>query len=143
MTGIDYQRVFRALPGPAVLLSCDFTIVDVNDEFLDAVGRERADVVGRNAFAAFPTNIRASDDTGPDKLRASWETVVATGEIDKMDLIRYDIPVAGKPGEFEERYWSIVNSPVAGRGGQTELIIHRNTDATDTVRQVLKAQAMS
>ncbi len=143
MPDIDYQTVFRALPGPTALLSCDFTILDANDDYLASVGRERDELVGRNIFVAFPTNSREPGNTEADNLRASLESVVATGEMDRMELIRYDIEVAGKPGVFEERYWAVVNSPVMGPGGHPELVVHRAADATATVRQVIRAQAVS
>jgi PAS domain-containing protein len=143
MSDIDYQSVFRAFPGPTALLSCDFTILDANEDFLAAVGRERADVVGRNIFVAFPTNDRQPDKSGEDTLRASLETVVATAEIDKMELVRHDIEVPGKTGVFEERYWAVVNAPVCGPEGRARMIVHRAADATATVRSVLAAQAIS
>jgi len=143
MTDINYQAVFEALPGPTALLSCEFTIIDANDDYLAAVGRERGEIVGQNIFVAFPTNSRAPGDSGAENLRASLESVVATGEMDRMDLIRYDIEVPGQPGVFEERYWAVVNSPVMGPGGQPDVIVHRAADATATVRQVIQSQAVS
>ncbi|MGB6456548.1 MAG: PAS domain-containing protein [Streptosporangiaceae bacterium] len=144
MSDIDYQTVFRAFPGPTALLSCDFTILDANEEYLAAVGRDRVDVVGRNIFAAFPTNSSEPGNTDArNNLHASLESVVATAESDRMDLIRYDIEEPGQAGVFEERYWACVNAPVLGPDGTAQLIVHRAADATATVRQVLKAQAVS
>ena len=143
MSDLDYQTVFRAFPGPTALLSSDFTILDANDDYLAAVGRERADVVGRILFSAIPTNYNGPGSSGAENLRASLESVVATGEDDRMDLIRYDIELSGKPGVFEERYWAIHNAPVTGSDGQCDFIVHRAADATATVRQVMRAQAVS
>jgi PAS domain-containing protein len=143
MTAIDWQAVFRAFPGPTALLSCDFTIVDANEDYLAAVGRERAEIVGRNIFTAFPANNRDPANTGADNLRASLESVVATGESDKMELIRGDLEVPGKAGVFEERYWACVNAPVFGPNGEPQFILHRAADATATVQQVIRAQAVS
>jgi len=143
MTDINYQAVFEAFPGPTALLSCDFTILDANDDYLAAVGRERGQLIGQNLFVALPTNSRAPANSGADNLRASLESVVATGEKDRMELIRYDIEVPGKAGVFEERYWAVVNSPVMGPGGEPDVIVHRAADATATVRQVIQSQAVS
>jgi PAS domain-containing protein len=142
MSDIDYQAVFRIFPGPTALLSCDFTILDANEDYLEAVGRQPEEVLGHNIFAAFPTNSRDPDDIGPQNLRMSLESVVATGERDRMYLTRYDLEVPGRPGVFEERYWACVNTPVLGPGGRPQMIVHRIDDATATVRQVLKAQAV-
>ncbi len=143
MTDIDWQGVFRAFPGPTALLSSDFTIVDANEDYLAAVGRERTDIVGMNILTAFPANTRDPANTGADNLRVSLESVVATGESDKMELIRGDVEVPGKAGVFEERYWACVNAPVLGPGGQPQFILHRAADATATVQQVIRAQAVS
>jgi PAS domain-containing protein len=143
MADIDWQTVFRAFPGPAALLSCDFTIVDANDDYLAALGRERAEIVGRNILTAFPANDRDSANTGADNLRASLESVIATGESDKMELIRGDLEVPGTAGVFEERYWACVNAPVFGPSGEPQFILHRAADATATVQQVIRAQAVS
>lgn len=143
MTDIDWQTVFRAFPGPTALLSCDFTIIDANDDYLAAVSRERAEIVGLNIFTAFPANDRDPANTGAENLRASLESVVATGESDKMELIRGDLEVPGKSGVFEERYWACVNAPVLGPGGEAQFILHRAADATATVQQVIRAQAVS
>ncbi len=143
MTDIDWQGVFRAFPGPTALLSSDFTIVDANEDYLAAVGRERTDIVGMNILTAFPANTRDPANTGADNLRVSLESVVATGESDKMELIRGDVEVPGKAGVFEERYWACVNAPVLGPGGRARFILHRAADATATVQQVIRAQAVS
>jgi PAS domain-containing protein len=143
MTDIDYQTVFRAFPGATALLSCEFTILDANDEYLAAVGRESDAVLGQNIFSAFPKNLGDPADIGPQDLRASLESVIASRERDHMDLTRYDIEVPGRPGVFEERYWAVVNTPILDAAGEPQMIVHRVEDATATVRQVLAAQAVS
>lgn len=142
MADIDYEAVFRAFPAAITLLSPELEILDANEDFLAVVGRERDEVVGRNVFDAFPQNPRDPHEAGPRNLRASLETVLATGARDVMDLVRYDIEVHGRPGVFEERYWSIVNTPVLGPGGDVVLIENKAEEATAIVRQVLKAQPL-
>ena len=68
-------------------------------------------------------------------LRASLERVLAQRRPDAMAVQKYDIrrPEA-EGGGFEERYWSPVNSPVLGRGGEIAYIIHRVEDVTEFVR---------
>jgi PAS domain S-box-containing protein len=142
VVSIDYQAVFRESPAATTLLSTDLEIVDANDDFLAAVGRAREDVLGRDIFTAFPRNPREPEQTS-EYLRASLENVLATGERDTMQVTRYDIEVAAKPGVYEERYWAVVNTPVHAPNGQIELIENRVEDVTSTVREVQKAQAVS
>jgi PAS domain-containing protein len=144
MSDIDYQAVFRAIPGATALLSPDLVILDANEDFLAAVGRELPEIVGRNIFDAFPPNPRDPlNNLGPRKLRVSLEGVVHTGERDVMDLMRYDVELPGRPGMFEERYWAVINTPVLDHDGRVIMIENRAEEVTFTVQQVLKAQAVS
>jgi len=137
VTDPDYQAIFRALPNPTALFSRDVRYLDVSDSYVATVGRERPQLIGQDPFSLFPTELPHAAAAA----RASIESVLATGEVDKMDLIRYDIEVPGRPGVFEERYWMIVHVPVTGPDGRVHSFIHQATDATDTVRSLLKAQA--
>ncbi|WP_084965758.1 PAS domain-containing sensor histidine kinase [Thermoactinospora rubra] len=137
---VDYEAVFRAGPVLALVLTPDFVIVAVNDVCLKAIRRTRDDLVGRNLFAAFPLNPSTVDPgaQSANALRASLEQVVATGEPDVMPLQRYDVETPGKPGVFEERYWSSVNIPVFGPGGALRWILlssHEVTGFIQTMRR--------
>jgi signal transduction histidine kinase len=130
---IDYEVVFKALVAPLLLLTPDFVVVAANDSYLKVTGRCRADLLGRHFFTIFPGNPNAPNDPdvqGAEGLRASLERVVATGERDTMALQRYDIEASGRPGAFEERYWSTINMPVLSPDGEVKLIIHRTEEVT-------------
>ncbi|MGW0759035.1 ATP-binding protein [Streptomyces sp. NPDC002814] len=131
-TGPDFQRLFDATLSPLLVLSPDFTIVEVNRAYLAAT-RTGREIVGRPIFEVFPDNPDDPSADGVAKLRRSLETVVVTGRTDVMALQRYDIP-AGDEGAFAERYWSPVNTPVIGAEGQVTHIIHRVEDVTELVR---------
>ncbi|MFI0787743.1 PP2C family protein-serine/threonine phosphatase [Streptomyces lydicus] len=133
-TPIDYEAVFRVLPGGLLLLSPEFVIRDVNETLLHRAGRDRHQLIGRYLFDVFPANPAAPDASGTRNLLASLERVVATGERDTMALQRYDIEAPGRPGVFQERYWSPVNSPVLDADGRVRLIVHRVEDVTEIVR---------
>jgi serine phosphatase RsbU (regulator of sigma subunit) len=60
-----------------------------------------------------------------------------------MALQKYDIPIAGRPGEFEERWWSPINTPVLGPDGEVEWIIHRVEDVTPYLRAVASGGPLS
>jgi serine phosphatase RsbU (regulator of sigma subunit) len=50
-----------------------------------------------------------------------------------MAIQKYDIPVAGQPGIFEERWWSITNTPVLATDGTVEWIIQSVEDVSPFV----------
>jgi signal transduction histidine kinase len=136
---IDYERVFQVSPAPMAVLTPDFVIVTANDAFLKATGRTLVDLVGRGMFEAFPSNPDEPDEPeahGAESLRASLERVVATGERDTMAMQRYDVEVLDRPGEFEERYWSPINTPILGPDGEVKLIIHRSEEITAYIQQL-------
>ncbi|MFC5746289.1 PP2C family protein-serine/threonine phosphatase [Actinomadura rugatobispora] len=131
---VDYAALFAATPSPYLVLGPDLVIVDVNRAYLEATGRTREDLVGQHIFQAFPDNPADPEADGVRNLGASLHRVLATGKQDTIALQKYDIPVAGEPGRFEERWWSPVNTPVAGPDGRVTWIIHRVEDVTAYVR---------
>jgi signal transduction histidine kinase len=142
-SAVDYEAVFRASPAPSLVLTPEFVIVAVNDSYLEVTGRTLADMLGRHVFTVFPANPEAPDDPdaqGAEALRVSLERVVATGRPDTMALQRYDVEATGGPGEFEERYWSSVNTPVLGPDGEVKLIIHRAEEVTGFLHQLRRSR---
>ncbi|MET7294676.1 SpoIIE family protein phosphatase [Streptomyces griseoloalbus] len=133
-TSIDYAAVYRALPGMVALLTPDLVFADVNEAFVRGSGRSREDLVGRSLFDVFPDNPNDRESMGADNLRASLLRVLSTGERDSMAVQRYDVESPERPGEWEERYWSPVNTPVFGPDGKVALIVHRIEEATELLR---------
>jgi PAS domain-containing protein len=136
---IDYMAVFRDIPIPALLLTPEFVIADVNLTYLQVAGRTKDDLLGRNFFDAFPDNPSDPEATGVRNLTASLRQVLATGQPDSMHPQKYDLEIADS-GVFEKRYWTQENAPVLGSEGQVELIVHCVEDVTDRVRKFVAAQ---
>ncbi|MGO8956591.1 MAG: PAS domain S-box protein [Streptosporangiaceae bacterium] len=130
---IDYQAIFKRIPAVMVALSPDFTILDVSDETAELTGRKAEDLIGRDIFDTFRPNPGDSGEPGPRDLRASLESVVATGERDVLPLVRYDLEDPGRPGVFDVRYWAIVNIPVMADGHVSQ-IMFRAMDMTHLIR---------
>src|SRR5262245_42389946 len=121
---IDYEEVFQFSPSPMTVLTPDLVIVAANAAYLRVTGRTLTDLLGRYIFDAFPSNPDEPDEPdahGTEFLRTSLERVLATGERDTMALQRYDVEAPGRPGQFEERYWSPINTPILGRDGKVKL----------------------
>jgi PAS domain-containing protein len=130
---IDYEAAFKNLPGAVALLNPDLVVLDVSNGYLDAAGREMDEIVGRNIIEAFPVNPRDPDDTGPRELRGALESVLATGMPAFLGPTRYDVEVPSQPGDFEERYWAIANTPVCDADGQVVMIVHMAQEVTHLV----------
>ena len=127
---LDYAGLFDASPNPYLVLDRALTIVGANRAYLQATRRELADIVGRWAWDAFPTD--------PETLRqsvASFERVLRTGQPDTMAMLRFDIPrPKAEGGGFEERYWSIVHEPVLDAAGEVALVLQHPIDVTELRR---------
>lgn len=134
-TSIDYQEVFRTTPGAMALLTPEGTILDVSDGYLEASGRSREQLLGRNLFDVFPQNPDDPSVLGPGQLRDSFEAVVTTGERDVIMPVRYDVEDPGRPGEFEERYWAVINTPMRDPLGRVVMITHKADEVTHIVNQ--------
>ncbi len=131
---IDYTAVFAVLPSPCLMLGTDLVVADANPAFCEAAGRSRAELVGRYLFDVFPNNTADPEADGMETLKASLHRVLSCGQTDHMALQRYDIPVAGSPEVFKERWWTAINVPVLGPDGKVAWILHRSEDMTDVVR---------
>ena len=141
MTGpqIDYSAVYRQLPIPVLLLTPEFAIADVNQASLQATGRTRDELLGRNVFDAYPSNPSDPAATTVRGTIASLRRVLATGEPNAMEFQKSDIEVPGSPGQFARYYWSGVNAPVLGPDGRVALIAIMAEDVTDRLRKFMSA----
>lgn len=132
---IDYRAVYRRLPAGIALLTPGLHYADVNDAYLHLAGRRMTDIVGRYIFDVFPDSPQRADTVnGPTTLGASLQHVLATAERDSLAVQRYDVELPDRPGTYEERYWSTINTPILNEAGEVVLIAHRVEEVTAFMR---------
>lgn len=135
MSGLSkqqYRHVFESAAGKILLLDVGSqTIVAATRDYLNATWTRAEDIVGRHIFDVFPDDPEDPNADGSRNLSESLERVLAFRSVDVMAVQKYPIPKAG--GGFEERYWSVVNSPVIDDSGNIEFIAHRVEDVTEVV----------
>ncbi len=137
---LDHHALFDATPTPLLVVAPpDWTIVAANKARVEITGIKREDIVGQKLFEAFPDDPDDPEATGVRNLSASLQRVLATGKADTMPLQLY--PLRNAAGEFVDRWWSPVNTPVLGRNGEVTLVIHRVEEVTDLVRMREEAAA--
>ncbi len=83
-------------------------------------------------FDVFPDDPADPTADGVRNLTASLNRVVATRATDVMAIQRYS--VRRPDGQFDERWWSPVNTPVLDKNDEVALIIHRVEDVTELMR---------
>lgn len=135
---------FRAAFGssPTLCLAIDpgpgLHIIDMNDAFERAVVIPRAAMIGQPLFVTFPDNPDDPSAAGVSTLYASLRTASETRKPHAIDTYRYDIRTSD--GQFLERYWSPVNSPIFDDDGRLMYLLQQVEDVT---RQVLAASRSS
>ena len=124
--GPDFRALVESAPGLYLVLTPELDIVGVSDSYLRATMTRRDDILGRGIFDVFPDNPQDPTADGVRNLRASLGRVRRDLVADTMPVQKYDVRrPASEGGEFEVRYWSPMNSPVLGPGGELRYIIHR------------------
>jgi PAS domain-containing protein len=129
---IDFHEIFKVNSTAMLLLTADLVIVDANDEFLSAVGRPLDDLLGHHIFDKFP---KMPQDPGGEPKWTALEQASASGEREVRELARYDIEDPGRPGVYEERYWSAVVTPIHGLDGQIEVLELSLRELTPVITQ--------
>jgi PAS domain S-box-containing protein len=125
--------IFNALPGAYLLLSPDLLIEAVSDDYLAATLTQREHLLERYLFDAFPDNPQAPEANAMRNVRASLTQVLATGQPHEMAVQHYDVPDPAHPGQFVERHWQPLNTPVLDTQGQVIHIIHKVVNVTAQV----------
>src|SRR6185295_8569477 len=138
----DFRTLFESAPGSYLALTPALVIVAASDAYLQVTMTRREEILGRHLFNVFPDNPGDATATGVSNLRASLTRVLQHRVPDAIAVQRYDIRRPDtEGGEFEERYWSPINTPVFSPNGEIAYIIHRVEDVTErrraeeTVRQ--------
>jgi hypothetical protein len=113
-----------------VLLTPQLVYVDANEGFLRLTGRTREQVVGRYMPDDAPDNPDDPAAAVIRNLQASLRRVAETGKPETMALQRFD----ARPGVRDERYVSMINTPVFGSDGRVALLLHRVEEVTELIR---------
>ncbi len=138
VTTPDFKTLFESAPGWAIVLTPDLIIVAVSDAYLCGTMTKREEIINRRLFDVFPDD---ATDSGVRNLQASLESVLQNREQHSMPVQKYHVRrPESQGGGFEQRYWSLVNSPVFGVENEVAYIVHRVEDVTEFVQ--LKQQGV-
>lgn len=125
---------YEAAPGISVIVLPDapfYTHVAVSNDFIEASGTKREDVIGKGHFDVFPKSPDDPNFTGEQNLRASFEYIIRNKKSHQIPVQRYDIP--NGDGTFSQKYWKIQNAPILSNTGEVSYIIHSAIDITEQI----------
>ena len=132
---------FNTSPTPSLVLLNDapkFTIVSVNEIYLEIAKTKKDDLIGNGIFEAFPENENNVKSQGFKYLTASLHKVAESKKSHKMAIQKHDIPIRGTL-KFEVKYWKIKNIPLIGDDGEVQMIVHTVEDVTEKILSNLYA----
>jgi PAS domain S-box-containing protein len=127
---MDFEAVFNSSPVPTMVMDADFTIIAMNQAYLEVTGRERKGLVAVNLFKAFP-----AEGDSRRQLQDSLERVRDRGITDVLPMLHY--PIEGVDG-LEQRTWSCTHSPIRGVDGNVEFLV-QNTQDISRISQLPQA----
>ncbi|HEY5803448.1 MAG TPA: ATP-binding protein [Lysobacter sp.] len=124
-------RVFESLQGESVLLRAvpGFPVVAMTRQ-LRSISVDPGNILGRPYFELFPESPQAPGSVAT--LTASFERVIRTRSTDH-NAQRFDI-LDPATGNFVERRWSAVNTPILDDAGEVEYILHQVEDTANERR---------
>jgi two-component system sensor histidine kinase VicK len=127
----DTLRALETAPSMYLVLSPNLYILTASDSYLDATQTERALIVGRYIFDAFPDNPDFPEADGVKQINASLKEVLRTKKPHVMNIQRYDVPDISNPGKFIFRYWDPSHTPILDEHGEISYIIQLVNNVTD------------
>jgi PAS domain S-box-containing protein len=134
----DFRAVFDAIPGLYLALRPNdpiYTVVAANRAYAQATLANPTEIIGCSLFDVFLENPGNSHAVGTDSLRASLRRVLATKMRQTMPAQKWGIRRPNNQvGSFEERYWTLTNTPLLGDDGEVRFIILSLEDVTELVQ---------
>jgi PAS domain S-box-containing protein len=134
----DYKSLFESATGLYLVLDPHLRIAAASDAYLRATMTRRENILGKGIFEVFPGEGGQAGTAAERDMRAFFERMFATGKAEAIPFQKYSIPRPSHlGGGFEERYWSVLGSPVPAADGSVGYLIASVEDVT--VLERLKA----
>jgi signal transduction histidine kinase len=128
---VEFRALFEKCPGLYLALDAHLFIIAATDNYLHATLTQRENIVGQHLFDVLAESQDDHNATGVRNLRRSLERVLRERMPDSIAVQKYNIRHPN--GEFEERFWSVANTPILDKTGGIGYIIHCIQDVTDFV----------
>lgn len=111
-----------------------FTVIDANDAYLKATGKQLNQVIGLKMFDIFPESPGEDSQKRVKAFRSALENAFRLKKPSKIRLQRYDVVLNVNSGP-ETRFWNTDTIPILDAKGQVLYLVHTVVDVTDFVTQ--------
>jgi DNA-binding response OmpR family regulator len=128
----DFALLFQTLPDPVAALDRDFVVVAASDTYLAAIGRARADLIGRSVLDLIPNGTTSLASDLAHDLVTSLARVVASGRGERITLARTEagelaalnLPMIhdDRPTGYVLQRLEVVAAPVSAGAGVAEAL---------------------
>jgi hypothetical protein len=132
---VQFEAIFRATPSACLILGTDaprFTIIAINNAYLEITTTVRETITGKGLFEVFPDNPQDPMSIWVTNLIKSLRKVLETKKAHKMPIHRCDIQKL-ESTSFEMKYWEPQNAPVLNENEEILYIMHSVFDVTEKV----------
>jgi len=138
-----YKNIFYSSTSAQLMVGVDapfYTILDVNNAYLNTTNTKRDLIINKPVFDAFPANPTESASTNVALSAYSFSQAIKNKLPHTTSNFRYDLPIPGTD-RFEERYWTTTNTPILDDDGEVIMILHTPVDVTGMVKIVGREKA--
>ncbi len=123
---IDFTRMFQDMPAAYMVLDMNLCFADMNEAYLEMVGRSRNELLGRYVFDAFPEE--------GERLE-TLETAFAKALSGKANTVHKQLYPIQTPGsQMTDYYWTCHHIPVFDTEGTQCGILQRAQNVTEEVK---------
>src|SRR6478735_9178273 len=129
--------MLRALPGQYLIMNADLVMQDASNDYLAVTGKTKADLAGKYVFDVFPENTENPESRNIHLLRDTMQQAIITKKQTQIKKLHYDI--YDEAGNFEERYWDIIDTPILNEEDEVVGLIHHVNDVTAQVKESQQA----
>ena len=134
-SAIDHDALFDAIPTSLMILDRNLCFVAASNCYLKSVDRDRADVIGRHVFDAFPENRER------EAIMHAAFTRALAGEDNECERQRFDI--TQPDGNFRDAWWTTQQIPVRDKTCAITGVLQHVTDVTAEVVSERLREAIS
>lgn len=130
--------VFNSSPTACLILYPDapkYTVAGANEAFLQSVGVNRTDIIGKGIFEAFIENRDDTASKSGQVVATSLECALLLKKAHKVRCQRYDTKI-NESEDFDVRYWNWDTYPILDENDEVQFIIHNPIEVTDKIKQI-------